>query len=81
MWLLRRLVQPKQILGGPAKGLGLVAPAREEGVAILYRLPPPLGGDQVGAAGLERGHNPPIATLKIGKTTTSSTLKTFKTQF
>jgi len=57
----------------------LVGPAREEGVAILYRLPPPLGRDQVGAAGLKRGHNPPIATQKIGKTTTSSTLKTVET--
>src|SRR5262249_26094951 len=43
--------------GGPAKSLGLVAPAREEGAAILYRLPPPLGRNQVGAAGLERGHS------------------------
>src|SRR5262249_36962654 len=72
--------QPEQVPGRPTEGVRLVTPAGEEASAILYRIPPPLGRNQRGAAGLERGYNPSIATRKIGKTTPSGTLKTVETR-
>jgi len=72
VWLVRRLVEAEQILGGPTQRLSLLAPLGQEAPPVLDRLLPAAGRDQVGAATLEGALGP-------SKCPTSSTLKTFKT--
>src|SRR5262245_39846968 len=74
MWHRRRLVKAEQVTRGPAKRLGLVAPAGQKAPAVIDGSLPAVDRDEVRAARLESGQDPAVVGRNLGTVKTAKIL-------